>query len=145
MEANMQDIIDEDNDNDNEAEAAADELLRSLTEPSENDEVDLLDAIFAEARASVARGGTHQECDYSVPVGYVALFWRTHCRQCGSVEETFEGLFEERRKLRASTKRLVRLNAVPPIGGPFPRTREYIDQNAHYCAKCAQLDTYQGE
>lgn len=119
--------------------------------------MDFLDQMLAEAAAEVKaragkpkRGPVSREDEIAArenlyrPHRLVALFYRTTCARCGTVTDSFDGLFEERKHIRVSDLHMVRQPFVPLESG-LPRTRKYLPRDVPYCEACAGLDLYSDE
>lgn len=71
--------------------------------------------------------------------GQVALFYHTECEHCGSIFESFEGLYEEREDRNGT--HLVRYHRIPEKSN-LPRERRYYWAKAPYCPDCVDLPSY---
>lgn len=116
--------------------------------------MDDLDRMLADAAEEVERNrkkkravgiidGSFIESDFN-PVALIAMYDRTLCSHCSSIDIQFAGLFEERAHRRRPTElHMVRLPLLPIT--KLPRRRRYTEHRVAYCAQCAELETYQGE
>lgn len=120
--------------------------------------MDLIEQLFAQAQADAAARKRSKAKGSGVAIAnaelqaarenlyrphrLVALFYRTTCAHCGTVEDAFDGLFEERKHVRVSDLHLVRQPFVPLNEGNLPRVRKYLPRDVAYCSACAGLGLY---